>query len=68
MNYAAGLEEIKRVYKEMGIESLFQPTEQNNINFTMIIDLLKHSYFIMLFRECMEIFLRKVHIFTTVTF
>jgi hypothetical protein len=23
MNYEAGLEEIKRVYKEMGIESLF---------------------------------------------
>jgi hypothetical protein len=27
MNYEAGLEEIKRVFKEMGIESLFQPID-----------------------------------------
>jgi len=68
MNYEAGLEEIKRVYKEMGIESLFQPTEPPNMNFITIIDLLKHSFSIMIFRECLEIFLRKVHAFITDTF
>jgi hypothetical protein len=68
MNYGAGLEEIKRVYKEMGIESLFQPTDQINMNFITIIDLLKHSFSIMVFRECLEIFLKKIHTFITETF
>ena len=68
MNYGAGLEEIKRVYKEMGIESLFQPTNQINMNFITIIDLLKHSFSIMVFRECLEIFLKKIHTFITETF